>query len=97
MKKTPEKPSGEPTSLSSKRALLKAAQDRLRNEAWLQRKKDKATGIGGSARGTKSSYASLEEEQDYIVIEDANPPSKMRKVIPPSQQESLQQSAQPVI
>ena len=96
LKTTPKKPSGEPTSLSGKRALLEAAQDRLRNEAWLQRQKDKATGIGGSARGTRSSSASLEVEQDYIVIEEENPPSKMRRVILPSQ-ESPQQSAQPAI
>ena len=38
----------------------------------------------------------MEVEQDYIVIEDANPPSEMRRVIIPSQ-ESPQQSAQPVI
>ena len=96
MKKAPKKPSGERTSLSGKRALLEAAQDRLRNEAWLLRQKDKATEIGGSTKGTKSSSASLEVEQDYIVIEDANPPSKMRRVILPSQ-ESSQQSAQPTI
>ena len=62
MKKTPEKPSSEPTSLSSKRALLKAAQDRSRTEAWLQRQKDKAIRIGGSTRGTRSSSAPLEVE-----------------------------------
>ena len=76
--------------------MLEAAQDRLRNEAWLQRQKDKATGIGGFTRGTRSSSASLEVKQDYIVIEYANPPSEMRRVIMPSE-ESAQRSAQPTI
>ena len=35
LKKTPVKPSGEPTPFLGKRALLEAAQDKLRNEAWL--------------------------------------------------------------
>ena len=85
MKKALVKPSSEHIPFLGIRALLEAAQDRLRNEAWLQRQKDKATGIGGSARGTRSSSASLEVEQDYIVIEYANPPSKMRRVVLPSE------------
>ena len=96
MKKTPKKPFGEPTPFPGKRALLEVAQDRLRNEAWLEWQKDKATGIGGFAKGTRSSSVSLEVEQDYIVIEDANPPSEMRRIILPSQ-ELAQRSAQPAI
>ena len=56
----------------------------------------KATGVRSSARGTRSSSASLEVEQDYIVIEDANPPSEMRRVVLPSE-ESAQRSIQPAI
>ena len=58
-------------------------------------KKKKAIGISGSTQGTRSSYASLEVEQDYIVIEDANPPSEMRRVVLPSQ-ESAQPTIQPL-
>ena len=76
-------PFGESTSSPARRALLEVAQDRLRIETWLQRQKDKATGVGSSAKGTRSSSASLEVEQDYIVIEDVNPPSEMRKVVLP--------------
>ena len=86
LEKALEKTSGKQTPFPGKRALLEAAQDRLRRKAWLQRQKDKATGISGSTRGTRSSFASLEVEQDYIVIEDANPPSEMRRVILPSQE-----------
>ena len=86
MKKAPVEPSGEPIPFPSRRALLEVAQDRLSNEAWLQRQKDKATGVGGSTRGTKSSSTSLEVEQDYIVIEDANPHSEMRRVVLPSEE-----------
>ena len=48
------------------------------------------------ARGIRSSSTSLEVEQDYIVIEDVNPPSEMRRVILPSE-EFAQISAQPAI
>ena len=61
-KKALVEPSSEPTLFPSRKALLKVAQDRLRTKAWQQRKKDKAAGVGGSARGTRSSSASLEVE-----------------------------------
>ena len=76
--------------------MLEAAQDRLRTEAWLQRQKDKAIRVCGSVRGTRSSFASLEVEQDYIVIEDVNPPSKMKMIVLPSK-ESARRSTQPAI
>ena len=95
LKKAPVEPSGEPIPFPGKRALLEVAQDRLRNEAWLQRQKDKATRIGGSARGTRSSYASSEVEQDYIVIKDANPPSEMRRVVLPSEDQHKDQHSLP--
>ena len=88
MKKAPVQPSGESTQSSIKRALQEAGQDRLRTNAWLQRQKDKATRVGGSIRRTKSSSASLEEEREYIVIEEVNPPFEMRRVALPSEESS---------
>ena len=89
-------PSGESTPSLARKTLLEAVQDRLRTKAWLQRQKDKATGVSGSARGIRTSSASLEVEQDYIVIEDVNPPFEMRRVVLPSE-ESVRRSAQPAI
>ena len=58
----------------------------MRSEAWLQRQKDKATAVGASTRGTRSSSTSLEVDQQYVVIEDVNPPSEMRRVMLPSEE-----------
>ena len=52
----------------------------------MQRQKDKATRVGGLVRSIRSSSASLEVEQDYIVIEDVNPPFEMRRVVSPSEE-----------
>ena len=57
-----------------------------------------ATGIG--ALEPRSSSVSLEVEQQAVVIEEANPPSEMRRVVVPSvHQEELteQPTAQPTI
>ena len=104
MKKASVQPSGKSTPYPARRALVEVAQDRLRIEAWLQRQKEKATEVGGSTRGTRSSSASLEVEQDYIVIEDVNPPSEMKRVVLPlkefarrSAQHTLQLSSLPLI
>ena len=57
----------------------------MKSEAWVQRQKDKVAGVGASAKGTRSSSASLEADQHYVIIEDVNPPSKIKKVWLPSE------------
>ena len=70
----------------SRQQLLEVAQDRARTQAWVQRQKDKASGVGTSTRATRSSSTSLEVEHNFIVIEDVNPPSELRKVVLPSEE-----------
>ena len=55
----------------------------MRSEAWMQKQKDKAAEVGASAAGTRSSSASLEVDQQYVIIEDVNPPSEMRRLCYP--------------
>ena len=85
MKKVPVEPSRESNPSSVRRALLEAAHSRMRSRAWMQKQKNKATGVGALARGTKSSFASLEVNQQYVVIKEANPLSKMRRIVLPSE------------
>ena len=65
-----------------RRAKKKAIENKLREEAWLQKQKNIATGIGASEQ--RSSSISLEVDQHYVVIEDVNPPSDMKRVVIPS-------------
>ena len=83
VKKALAQPSEELLPSSVRKALLEAAENRIRTEAWLQRQKDKAAGVGASTRGTRSSFTSLEVDQQYVVIEDVNPSSEMRRVMLP--------------
>ena len=78
-------PSRESTPSPVRRALLEAAQNRMRLEAWMQKQKDKAAGVGASAGGIRSSSASLEVDQQYVIIKDVNPPFEMRRVVLPSE------------
>ena len=64
-----------------RRAKKKAIENKLREEAWLQKQKNIATGIGASEQ--RSSSISLEVDQHCVVTEDVNPPSEMRSVASP--------------
>ena len=79
-------PSRDSTPSALRRTLLEAAENRMREEAWVQKQKDKAAGVGASTGGTRSSSTSLEVDQQYIVIEDVNPPSKKRRFVLPSKE-----------
>ena len=81
MQPTPDQPSH-----LIRQPLLKAAQDRARTKAWLQRQKDKFVGVDTSAGVTRSSSTSLEVDQNFIVIEEVNPPSELRRVVLPSEE-----------
>ena len=86
VKKAPIQLSPNQLTRITRQQLLKAAQDKARTEAWVQRQKDKATGVGTSIRSTRSSSTSLEVEHNFIVIEEVNPPSELRKVVLPSEE-----------
>ena len=53
----------------------------MRQEALVQKQKDKAVGVGASTGGTKSSSTSSEVDQQFVVIEDVNPPLEIRKIV----------------
>ena len=59
--------------------MREAAENKLKEEAWLQLQKNRAAGIGDSEH--RSSSISLEVDQHCVVIEDVNPPSEMRTII----------------
>ena len=47
-----------------------------------KRQRNKATGVGASK--PRSSSISQEVEQHFVMIEEANPPFKMRRIVVPS-------------
>ena len=75
-------PSRDSTPSSLRRAKKEAAMNNLKEKTWLQRQRNIAT--GGGASKPRSSSISQEVEQHFIVIEEVNPPSEMRKVVLPS-------------
>ena len=52
----------------------------------MQRQKDKATRVSTSTRATRSSSTSLKVEHNFIVIEEVNPPSELKRVVLPSEE-----------
>ena len=60
LKKAPAVPSRDSTPSPLRRAKRKTVKNRLREEAWLQKQKNKVAVVGASARGTMSSSISLE-------------------------------------
>ena len=67
------------------------AKNKLREEAWLQRQRNMATGVGASE--PRRSSISPEVEQHYVVIEEVNPASEMRRVVLPSEPHQEQLAA----
>ena len=59
--------------------MREAAKNKLKEEAWLQKQRNVVADIGASQQRNFS--ASLEVDQHCVVIEDVNPPSKMRRVV----------------
>ena len=54
MKRAPAQPSEELHPSFVRKTLLKAVENRMRTEGWLQRQKDKAAGVDASIRDTKA-------------------------------------------
>ena len=96
MKKAPVQPSRESTPSPIRKALLEVVQNRMISEAWVQKQKDRAAGVGASAGAIRSSSASLEVDQQYVIIEDVNPPYEMRRIMLPSEA-AERRPEQPVI
>ena len=72
--------------------MKEAAENKLKEEAWLQRQRNMATGVGTSK--PKSLSISQEVEQHCVVIEEVDPPSEMRKVVSPFEPHQQQPVAQ---
>ena len=86
MKKDLAEPSRDSTPSPLRQAQREAIENKLREEAWLQKQKNLAIGIGAFEQ--ISSSISLEVDQYCVAIEDVNPPSEIRKdVIPSGEQE----------
>ena len=81
LKKAPAEPSIDSTPLPLRRNMKEGTENKLREEAWLQKQRNIATGIGASEQ--RSSSISLEVDQHCVVIEDVNPPSKIRRIVIP--------------
>ena len=62
--------------------MREAVENKLKEEAWLQKQKNVVAGISASEQRRSSIY--LEVYQHCVVIEDVNPPSEIRKIIIPS-------------
>ena len=87
-KKSPAEPSRDSTPSLLRRAKRETLENNLREEAWLQKQRNLATSIGASEQ--RSSLIAPKVDQHYVVIEDVNPPYKMRMVIIPcGEQEEL--------
>ena len=82
LKKTLPEPFRDSTPLLLRGSKREATENKLREEARLQKKKNLATVVGDSK--PRSSSISLEVDQQVVLIEEVNPPSKIRKVIVPS-------------
>ena len=65
-------PSKDSTSSPLRKAIREATKNKLKEEAWLQKQRNIANGIGASQQ--RSSSISLEVDQHCVVIEDVNPP-----------------------
>ena len=59
----------------------------------MQKQRNIAADVRASASVARSSSISLEMDQQFVVIEEANPPSEMRKAVVPSEQQFVQDVA----
>ena len=81
VKRAPAALSRDSTPSLISRARREVEENKLREEAWLQGQRNRAIGVEASK--PRSSSIFQEVEQHFMVIEQANPPSKMKKVIMP--------------
>ena len=88
MKKAPAIPSQDSTPTPFRRSRREAEETKLRKEAWFQRQRNRATRVGASE--PRSSSISQEVEQHFVMIDEANPPSEMRRVVVPFVQQAEQ-------
>ena len=95
VRKAPAEPSRDSTPSPLRKAKKEAAEKKLREEAWLHKQKNKATSVRALVGGAMSSSISLEVDQQFVAIEDLNPPSKIRRVVLPSKQQIEQTVSQP--
>ena len=93
MKKALAVPSREPIPFPLRRAKWEVEENKLREEVWLQRLRNQATRVRASK--PRSSFISQDTEQHFVVIEEANLPSEMRRVIVPSEQQARHATTQP--
>ena len=63
VKKAPAQPSAKLPPSFVRKALLEAAENRMRTKAWLQRQKDKVARVSALTRRMRSSSTSLEVDQ----------------------------------
>ena len=68
LKETSIAPSQELTPSPLKKARIEAQENKLREEAWLSKQKNKATSIGVSEQ--RRSSLSQEAEQHFVMIEE---------------------------
>ena len=85
MNKAHAVPSRDSTPSPLRRARGEAVENKLREEALLQKQRNLAAGVGASK--PRSFSISQEVEQQFVVIEEANTASEMRRVVVPSVQQ----------
>ena len=71
------------TPLPLRKAKKETTENMLKEEAWLQRQRNMAIGVG--AFELQSSYISQEVEQHCVVIEEVNSSLEIRSVVLPSE------------
>ena len=69
------------THSTIRRARKESEGNKVKKEAWFQKQRNRATGVG--AYEQRSSSISQEVEQRFGVIDEVNPPSEMRRVVMP--------------
>ena len=81
MNKAHAVPSRDSTPSPLRRARGEAKENKLREEALLHKQRNLAAGVGASK--LRSFSISQEVEQQFVVIEEANTASEMRRVVVP--------------